>query len=392
MTDVPGADVLDAVIRGVRRFVRRDIWLWEKRIDRNAVRLPGAVFAELHARVQQMGLDHLMAPQSSGLGPELPDRARTRIAEELSQHRAGAAEPAYGLFDPDPPPQLYTATDEQLAAFLAPLLERNAHAFRGVDDPDLEHLPIDGVRARAVPRAGGWMLDGTKIFVSGIDEDTTFGIVYANQEDSQGKRDGVSAFIVECERTGFQRWRRWPTVADRPDTWELNLSAVKLPPLNVLGKAGRAPSFANDLVLRRRVFSSAHLTGVASAAQDIARGQVWARREHGCPLAQGERAQLALADNEIAVLAARGLYLNAADACDVSGDLLVLALAARAFAVEAAVSVVGRAVDLHGVGGASADLPLERWARDLQFRRLSEGGVDGQRLAIAGSLTTTFKK
>lgn len=392
MTNEPGADVLDAVIRGVRRFIRRDVWLWEKRIDRNAVRLPDDVFAELHARVREMELDHLMSPQSSGLGPELPDQARARIAEELSQHRAGAAEAAYGLFDPDPPPQLYAATGEQRAAFLAPLLERDARAFRGVDDPDLEHLPIDGVRARAVPRDGGWMLDGTKVFVSGIDDDATFGIVYANPEDERGERDGVSAFVVECDRTGFQRWRRWPTIGDRPDTWELNLSAVKLPPLNLLGEAGRAPAFANDLVLRRRVFSAAHLTGVASAAQDIARGQVWARREHGRPIAQGARAQLALADNEIAVLAARGLYLSAAEACDGDGELLIPTLAARAFAAEAAVSVVERAVNLHGVGGASADLPLERWARDLQFRRLNEGGVDGQRLAIAGRLTTTFKK
>ena len=392
MRTEPGADVLDAVIRGVRRFIRRDVWLWEKRIDRNAVRLPGDVFTELHARVQEMGLDHLMAPQSSGFGPELPDRARARIAEEFSQHRAGAAEPAYGLFDPDPPPQLYAATGEQQAAFLAPLLERNARAFRGVDDPDLEHLPIDGVRARAKPRNGGWMLDGTKIFASGIEDDSAFGIVYANQEDAQGERDGVSAFVVECNRIGFQRWRRWPTMGDRPDTWELNLSAVKLPPRNLLGEPGRGPAFAGDLALRRRVFSAAHLAGIASAAQDIARGQAWARRERGRPIARGERAQLALADNEIAVLAARGLYLNAAEACDGGGELLVPVLAARAFAAEAAASVVERAVNLHGVGGASADLPLERWARDLQIRRLNEGGSDGQRLAIAGRLTATFKK
>ncbi len=390
MTDQPDGGVLDAVIAGVRRFIRRDVWLWEKRIDRNAVRLPGDVFAELHGRVEQMGLDHLMAPQ--GIGPDLPDQARARIAEEVSQHRAGASEPAYGLFDPDPPPQLYAAADQQRAVFLDPLLSREARVFRGVADPDLEHLPIDGVRARAVPRGDGWMLDGTKIFASGVDDETTFGIIYANNEGADGERDGVSAFAVECDRTGFQRWRRWPTVGDRPDTWELNLSALKLPPLNLIGDPGRAPAFANGLVLRRRAFSAAHLTGVASAAQDIARAQIWARREHGRPIAQGERAQLALADNEIAVLAARGLYLAAAAASDNDDDLLIPALAARSFAAEAAAAVVGRAIDLHGVAGASADLPLERWARDLQWRRLNEGGADLQRLAIAGRLAATFKK
>ena len=392
MTNEPGPEVLDAVLRGVRRFIRRDVWLQEKRIDRNAVRLPEDIFSELHARVLEMGLDHLMAPQASSLGPDLPDRARARIAEELSQHRAGAAEAAYALFDPDPPPQLYAAASDQEGTFLSPLLSREARPFRGVDDPDLEHQPIDGVRARAVPRDGGWMLDGTKIFVSGADEDAAFGIVYANNETTKGQRDGASALIVECDRTGFQRWRRWPTVGDRPDTWELNLSAVKLPPLNLLGEPGRGPSFANDLVLRRRVFTAAHLTGIASAAQDIARAHVWARREAGRPIALGERAQLSLADNEVAVLAARGLYLEAASASDAGGDLLIPALAARAFAAQAASAVVERAQGLHGPAGASADLPLERWARDLQWRRWSDGGRDQQRFAIARQLTSTFKK
>ena len=392
MIDEPGSEVLDAVLRGVRRFIRRDVWLQEKRIDRNAVRLQGDDFSELHARVLEMGLDHLMAPQSSGLGPDLPDRARARIAEELSQHRAGAAEAAYALFDPDPPPQFYAAAREQRGVFLDPLLNREARPFRGVDDPDLEHQPIDGVRARAVPRDGGWMLDGTKIFVSGADAAAAFGVVYANNESAEGQRDGASALVVECDRAGFQRWRRWPTAGDRPDTWELNLSAVKLPPINLLGEPGRGPSFANDLVLRRRVFAAAHLTGVASAAQDIARGRVWARSEAGRPIALGERAQLSLADNEVAVLAARGLYLEAAAVSDANGDLLVPALAARAFAAEAASAVVERAQGLHGPAGASADLPLERWARDLQWQRWSDGGRDQQRFAIARRLTSTFKK
>ena len=382
---------LTMLTEGVRRFVRREIWLHEKRLEPNATTLPDPLFAALHTKIDEMGLDHLLAPPGVGWGPDLPDVARARIAEETSQHRAGALYPAYGLFDPDPPPQLYAASEHQQAAFLTPLIERRARCFRAFGDPDLHDLPTDAVRIRALRRNDGWMLDGTKLFAADA-RDADFGIVYAHTEYTRGERNGVSAFVVETQRTGFQRWRDWPTISAGRDTIELNLSAVKLPDANLLGEPGNAPAFANDLALRRRVFSAAQLTGVASAAQDMARGQVWTRREHGQPIAQGERARLALADNEITIRASRQLYLAAAAECDTGAVTVESALAALAFASDAALAVVERTLELHGPLAVSADLPLERWARDLRGRWLAEGGPAQQRLAIAQRLTTTFKK
>lgn len=381
------SEELDLIVQAVRRFVRKEIWLQENRVERNAPRLPVEIHEQLLSRAGELGIDHLMAPPSAAVGPgdELADADRLRIAEELSQHRAGVLNPGYGLFDPDPPPQLYAATAEQRERFLDPLIRRAATCFRGLEDPDLASLPLDAVRIRAQKHRMGWMLDGTRLFVADA-SDADFGIVYANTEEEPGERIGVSAIVVETDRVGFQHWRTWPTIAVGRDTMELNLSAVKVPESNLLGEPGDGPAFANDLVLRRRMFTAAHLTGVASAAQDMCRGAVWSRREHGAPIAQGERARLALADNEIAVSAARALYLTAA------GRVEEVALAATAFANEAAEGVVDWAMDLHGPAGGSADLPLERWARELRWQRLSSGGVDQSRLAIARRLTTTFKK
>ena len=378
---------LDLIVQSVRRFIRREIWLQEKRIDPNAPRLSEEVFAALLERASELGIDHLMAPREADIGHEvdLPDSDRLRIAEELSQHRAGVINPSYGLFDPDPPPQLYAATNEQQERFLKPLVSRDATCFRGLDDPDLATLPIDSVRIRAQRHREGWMLDGTKLFVADAAE-ASFGIVYANTEFVPGERSGVSAIIVETDRTGFQRWRPWPTIAVGRDTMELNLSAVKVPESNLLVAPGEGPSVANDLVLRRRLFSAAHLTGIASAAQDMCRGAVWSRREHGVPMAQGERARLSLADNEIALSASRALYLSAPECLD------ELALQALTFAQEVAATVVDRSMDLHGPAGGSSDLPLERWSRELRWLRLGGGGIDQQKLSVAQRLITTFKK
>ena len=383
--DADGSE-LDLIVQAVRRFIRKEIWLQERRVDPNAPHLPADVQAHLQQRASELGIDHLMAPVESGVGPgdDLSDRARLRIAEELSQHRAGVLQPAYGLFDPDPPPQLYASTPDQQERFLQPLLRRAVTCFRGLEDPDLAELPLDNVRIRARRHPQGWMLDGTRLFVADA-SDAAFGVVYANTELVAGERIGVSAIVVETDRVGFQRWRPWSTLAVGRDTMELNLSAVKVPQSNLLGTAGAGPSFANNRVLRRYLFDAAFLTGVMSAAQDMCRGVVWRRREHRSPLAQGERAQLALADNEIAVQAARSLYLSAAAQSD-------LTVAAVTFAIESAEAVLSRAMDLHGPAAGSTDLPLERWAREVRWRRLSAGGVDQQRLAIAQRLITTFKK
>lgn len=381
------SEALDLIVQAVRRFVRKEIWLHERRVEPNAARLSDEVSDALLERAAEFGIDHLMSPIDELIGPgdELSDADRLRIAEELSQHRAGVLNPAYGFFDPDPPPQLYAGTTDQRERFLEPLLRREATCFRGLEDPDLAWLPSDGVRIRAQRHPQGWMLDGTKLFVADAAE-ADFGIVYCNTEESPGERTGISAIVVETDRVGFQRWRPWPTIAAGRDTMELNLSAVKMPESNMLGEPNAGPSFANDLMLRRRLFSAAHLTGVASAAQDMCRGVVWSRREHGAPLALGERARLSLADNEIAVAASRALYLSASEQVD------QLAMAALAFALDAATSVIERAISLHGPAGASSDLPLERWARELTWMRFSAGGVDQHRLAIAQRLITTFKK
>jgi len=81
------SEELDLIVNAVRRFVRREIWLEEKRIDSNAPRLPVDTHAKLLNRATELDIAPLMAPRGSVDGPQidLPDADRLRIAEELSQ-------------------------------------------------------------------------------------------------------------------------------------------------------------------------------------------------------------------------------------------------------------------------------------------------------------------
>ena len=385
----------------LRRFVRKEIWLWEKRIDSDAVTLPSEAWTDLLAKSQASGLaDLVTAPGccEPDLDEALPDLlTRARVAEEMSQHRAGVVSPSYELFGVDAPPQLYAAKEDQQERFLWPLLRREARAFVGLSDPTGAGQPMDGtrIRARRISNGGGvggWMLDGTKLFVVGA-ETADFGLIFANTEDEDGAALGVSLFVVESTREGLQRWRPYRTLSRGQDVMELNLSNLRLPAENLIGELGGGATMGEPFLTRRRVFQAAQLTGVASAAQDMARRQAHERREFDTPIAAQQGAQWALADNEVELRASRWLYLAAAQALDSSEAGATAGVAgARLVAGSAATTIIDRTIQLHGSAGISADLPLERWYRDLRLRRIDEGGEATQRSTIAAHLLTTFKK
>ena len=379
------SDAQRMIAQAVRRFVRRELWLWEKRIDANASTLPSEAVEALQPKVVAMELDHLEAPERLG-GPRLDLVTRLVVAEEMSQHRAGVLAAGYGLFGVDAPPQLYAATAQQQARFLEPLLGGEARCFVELSAPLGPDAPIDGVRARARWMGSEWMLDGTKIFVEGVDG-ADFGVVLANTEAESGARDGVSWFVVESDRVGFQHWRAYPTLGIGRDTMELNFSNLRLPPDHLLGVVGKGLELGAEWVARLAVMQGAQAVGVASAAHDMAVQQAAGRREFGVAIGGQEGVKRALVNNVLDVqrsrqavwAAAVGLEESESSAGGSSG-----AAEARMAALEGASRVVDRTMQLHGGAGVSADLPLERWFRELRVRRAE--GMGSSALGLASQL------
>ena len=401
MSGISGAE--EAMLADtVRRFVRREIWLWEKRIDANAFALPAEVAVDLGSKVAAMGLSLVREAEALGGpgpdGPALDGRARALVVEEMSQHRAGALSPGYGLFGPAVPPALYAANAEQAARFLLPLLQGERVCFVGLDDPwraapaGVRGAP--GVRIRARQTASGWMLDGTKLFVAGagaVDAGEGFGVVYARTESTAGEGLGVSCFVVETDRPGFQRWRPYPTLAVGRDTQELNLSNLRLPAENLLGGVGEGLGLARGARARRDVFVAAGVVGGgAGGAGDSA------ERARGGEA--GESRRWAVADGQALVAGARALVRTAADPAweeqgedkEDAGAAEATAAQARLAALVAAGRVVDGAMTALGPAGLSADVPLERWFRELRVVRESDGGRRRLREVSAGQLLATY--
>ena len=110
------------------------------------------------------------------------------------------------------------------------------------------------------------------------------------------------------------------------------------------------------------------------------------RSVFGKTLAEHEGIQWMLVDNEIDLRGAILLTLHAASMYDAGKPFRTEAAIAKLQASEAASRVVDRSLQIHGGYGVTADLPLERWYRELRIRRIGEGSTETQRMIISRDL------
>ncbi len=99
-----------------------------------------------------------------------------------------------------------------------------------------------GMRTRAVPdpdRAGGWVLNGVKCWMSGVAEADWYTVFAKTGDVASRRHDSITAFIVERPWDGVEVGRSDRKMGLRGiDTGELLLDGVRVPAENVIGEVG----------------------------------------------------------------------------------------------------------------------------------------------------------
>src|SRR3546814_8196675 len=125
---------------------------------------------------------------------------RTLLAIEMSQHRAGLYASCYGVFGGAGLAQMYEANDDQKERYLYPSLRGEKHGFFGLSEPSGGSDPARAIRTKAVRDGDDWVINGSKLWISGAD-DADFGIIFARTGEG---RQGITEFIVDADTPGFQ--------------------------------------------------------------------------------------------------------------------------------------------------------------------------------------------
>jgi alkylation response protein AidB-like acyl-CoA dehydrogenase len=371
------------IVDQVRRFVREEIEPLEAKMDPDASRPEPEIHARLVRQVKEMGLYGLGIPPEFG-GPDVDIVTQTLIAMETSQHRAGLYAPCFGAFGGAGLAQLYEANEDQKERYLYPTLRGEKRGFFGLTEPSGGSDPARAIRTRAVKEGDHWIINGSKIFISGADG-ADYGIVFARTDASKG-RGGITCFIVDADTPGFFVRRIVHTLRSSSYATELQFDNARVPDANVLGEVNKGFAIANDRLSRQRIPYAAGCLGVAIKAQEMCIAYAKQRETFGALLSTRQAIQWMVVDNEIDIRTSRWATLDAAHRAAQGKPFRTEAAMAKLLATEGAGRVVDRAIQIYGGYGVTKDFPFERWYRELRIRRIGEGPSEVQRIVIAREL------
>ena len=241
------------------------------------------------------------------------------------------------------------------------------------------------LRTRAEKNGGGWVLNGTKMFVTQGSVAGVY-IVMARTGPDQG-RHGISAFIVSAGTPGLRPVARLDKMGCRAsDTAVLRLENVRVPKDCLLGQEGRGLIDALGILDQGRVGIGAMAVGLGRAALEASLAFARRRKQFGRPIASFQAIQWMLADMATEISAARLLVYRAAVLAAQGLPCTMQASMAKLYASEAATRAANKAVQIHGGYGCLRSYPVERFLRDAKICEIGEGTSEIQRLIIAREL------
>lgn len=184
--------------RGLQEEVRRflDVRLPEGSYPLG-LGMAGEVDAEFSKDLAAQGWLGMALPTQYGGGGRTAVERQIVVEELLTR---GAPVGYHWVADRQTGPSiLRNGSDEQRAHFL-PLIAQGALSFAiGMSEPD-SGSDLASLRSRAVAVAGGWHLNGTKIWTSGAATATHILGLFRTSDDRHG---GLTQFIVERETEGL---------------------------------------------------------------------------------------------------------------------------------------------------------------------------------------------
>jgi alkylation response protein AidB-like acyl-CoA dehydrogenase len=282
-------------------------------------------------------------------------------------------------------------TEEQKQKYVIPVASGQKIGAYSLTEP-MSGSDAGNMRSRAVLNEAGthYTINGRKSWVTSAPVANTIVLFVMTQPEK--KHRGVTAFIVETDKPGFERGKKEPKLGIRASaTSEISFDDYECPVENRLGQEGEGFKIAMTVLDAGRIGIAAQALGIAEAALEASVAYAREREAFGQKIGQFQMIQQKLADMKTRVEASRLLTYQAALAktrAKTTGERYSLeASMAKLFASETAMWVTTEAIQIHGGMGYSKELPVERYFRDAKITEIYEGTSEIQRMVIARSLT-----
>ncbi len=245
---------------------------------------------------------------------------------------------------------------------------------------------LKAIRTRAVRTADGWLVNGSKIFITnGGSADLV--VVACSTDPSKGAK-GISLIVVETDSAaGFSRGRPLDKIGQHgSDTNELFFDDVLVPAENLLGEPGDGFAMMMGKLPQERLIIGITAVTAIELAVAVTTDYVKQRKAFGAPLIDKQHVRFELAECATLAKVAR-TFLNECMATHLATGLdLPTSSMCKWWLTDVQCRVIDKCLQLHGGYGYMTEYPIARLYADARAQTIYGGTNEIQKELIARAL------
>jgi len=367
-------DVLSEELRMVRQQVRR---LVNEEImpHGEAWEAAGEIPRQLFRKFGELGFLGMRHPVEYG-GGGLGALSSVVLAEELSRSTFGGVASALTVHsDMSISHIAHRGTPEQKSRYLPDACAGTKVGAVCVTEP---HAGSDvaGLKTRAVRTADGWLINGSKTFITNGVYGDIYIVAARTDPEAKGSR-GISLFIVDKTNPGLKVARKFEKHGWRSsDTAELFLDDLHVGHDALLGEEGKGFYYIMSTFQNERLIIGGLVSGASAKAIELTVQYMRDRQAFGKSLWEQPVVRNKLAWIASKAAAVRALTYQCAQMIDEGKDVVREVSMIKAFGAETLQEVVHTCLQLHGGTGYIIGTPVERMARDSRILTIGGGATE----------------
>ena len=337
---------------------------------------PSRLMEKLKSEAKAVGLWNLFLPSESGLtnveyAPLAEMMGRVTWASEMFNCSA----PDTGNIEVL---HLY-GTEEQKERWLRPLLDGEIRSCFAMTEPDVASSDATNIRSSIVADGDDYILNGTKWWSTGAADSRCKLAIFMGKTDASAPRHLQQSMVLAPMDTAGVKVERVLNVFgfdDAPNGHaEISFDNVRVPKENILLGEGRGFEIAQGRLGTGRVHHCMRLIGIAERSLELMIDRAKSREAFGKPISEQGVVRQWIAEARCTIDQARLLVLHCAWKMDNAGNKAARKEIAMIKAVvpQMALTIIDRAIQVHGGAGVSQDTPLAQFWIYARSLRIADG-------------------
>jgi alkylation response protein AidB-like acyl-CoA dehydrogenase len=281
-------------------------------------------------------------------------------------------------------PLVQFGTEEQKRRYLPGLCDGSLIGVQAMTEPG-SGSDAFALSTTAAPRGEGFVLDGTKTFITNAPVADVF-VVFATTDRSKGLA-GICAFLVDAETPGVSTGPPIHKMGLRTSPMsEVVFDGAAVEGSSMLGPPGAGMTLFNSSMEWERSCILASAVGTMQRQLERCMSYARERKQFGKPIGKFQSVANKIVDMKLRVETARLLlyrlgWLKGRGKKAAMGAALVKLYVSESF-VQSSLD----AIQIHGAYGYTTELEVERELRDAIGGRIYSGTSEIQRTIVAGHL------